>query len=164
MPLRRAAGCQIIPLRSRSGIERHSLPLAERAAFGCHAQLRPGRALANPAAAGASHRAGIPLRAGSAGGFTGGEDVWRCGGKARGGPVEEGFAEAGGLLREAWRIGFDLSGVLGRVLASLHAAGACPFTRASAVQAEAAGVYMGRDRRGVLAGHEMVTMELASIG
>ena len=126
--------------RIRSGAERRRLPLAKWATLAGHADLRPGAASALVAAAGASHRGGIPLRAGAAGRFAGVEDVGRGGGEAAGGPVEEGFAEAGGLLREGWWIGFDLSGVLGRVLATRDAAGACAFTRASAVQAEAAGV------------------------
>jgi hypothetical protein len=52
------------------------LPLTERAALGGHAELRPGRALTYPAAAGAAHRGGLPLGAGAARGFAGVEDVW----------------------------------------------------------------------------------------
>ena len=66
-------------------------------------------------------------------------------------------------MREAGRVGFELGGVLGRVLAAIHAEGACSFTRASAVQAEAAGVRMGRDRRGVRAGHDMLILAVQFI-
>jgi len=137
--------------RSRFG----GFPLAKWATLAGHADLRPGAASALAAAAGVVQRGGVPLGASAAGGFAGGEDVWRCGGKARGGPVEEGFAEAGGLLRERGWISFDLRGVLGRVLATRDAEGACAFAGASAVPAEAAGVCVSRDRRGVRAVHAM---------
>ena len=139
-------------------------PFANRAALGGHAELCPGRASALAAAAGVVECLRIPLRAGAAGGLAGGEDIGRCGSEAGGGPVEERLAEAGGLLREAWRIGFDLRGVLGRVFAAIHAEGACSFTRASAVQAEAAGVSVSRNRCGVRAGHAIVTEDVALVG
>jgi len=56
-----------------------TLPLAERAALCGHAELRPGRALTYPTAAGGVERCGVPFRTGAACGFAGGEDFWRCG-------------------------------------------------------------------------------------
>ena len=88
--------------RTRSGAER--IPLAQRTALGGHADFCPGGAAALAAAGGASHRGGVPLGAGFACGFAGGEDVGRGGGEAGGGPVYQSLAEAGGLLREAGRV------------------------------------------------------------
>ena len=83
-------------------------PLAERAALSAHTELRPGRALANPASACAAHRGGVPFGAGAAGSFAGSEDVRRGGGEARGCPVDYRLAKAVELIQKSAVFRFPL--------------------------------------------------------
>ena len=81
-----AAACgRVSNHRIRSDAE--SLPLAERAGLGGHAELCPGRAAALGTAAGASKRGGVPLWAGFADSRPLGKSVGRRGGQAAGCPV-----------------------------------------------------------------------------
>ena len=70
------------------------LPLAERAALGGHSEFCPCAASALAAAAGGVQCLGVPLRAGAAGGFAGGEDFGRGGLEARAGEAVRGVAES----------------------------------------------------------------------
>ncbi len=134
-----------------------SLPFSEGAAFGGHAELGPSRASALAAAAGGVQRGGVPPFAGAAGGLAFGEDLgWGCGEVALG-PVEKRRAEAGGLLREGWRCGFDLRRTLGRVFATLHANGASAVAGLAAVEVEGASVVFAGAGGDVRAGHDTVT-------
>lgn len=67
-----------------------TLPLAERASLGGHAELCPGGASAFPASAGGVQRGGVPFGAGAAGGFAGREGFRRGGGEAAAGEVMRG--------------------------------------------------------------------------
>lgn len=64
-------------------------PLADRAFFRGHAQLRLRRTSALAAAAGASHASGVPQVAGLAGIHAGGERVGIGDGEARARPFDE---------------------------------------------------------------------------
>ena len=79
----------------------NGFPLAERAGFGGHAELRPGAAATFAATAGGVQRGGVPLIAGTAGGFSGDEDFGRGGGEAGSGEACCGVAEAGEHLGAA---------------------------------------------------------------
>ena len=101
--------------------QRHSLPLAERAGFGGHADFCPCQAPAFAATAGGVEGLGVPLWTGAAGGFALGEDI---GGRWRetGGQEASGGSEGGAGLREQGRRlgGWQGRSKLWRVFASLH--------------------------------------------
>ena len=61
----------------------HRFPLAERAALGGHAELRPGGAATLAAAARGVECLRVPFGAGAAGGFACGQGFGRGGGEAR---------------------------------------------------------------------------------
>ena len=60
------------------------------------------------------------------------------------------------MLREAGWIGFDLRGVLWRVLTTLHAVGTDACAGTSSVEIEAAGDAVLRNGNGVLASHTLL--------
>ena len=71
------------------------LPLAEGTALGGHAEFCPGGASALATAARGVECLRVPLRAGAAGGFAGGEGFGRGGGEAAAGEAVRGVAESG---------------------------------------------------------------------
>lgn len=68
-------------------------PVSERAGFGGHAELGPGAAPTLAAAGEGVQRGGVPLGAGAAGRFAGGEDFGWGGGEAGAGEAVRGVAE-----------------------------------------------------------------------